>query len=163
MTKTADLTLTQASAPYDWGAVLRLLHAEFAYMQGRIDPPSSLALVTPDSIAAHAEQNEVWVIEAGRNRPVACIFLTPQPPTLFVGKIAVAHRHRGQGLARRLINKAVARAKALGLEHLTLQSRVELTENHAAFNALGFTIVGDYTHHGYSSPTSITMQRPLGR
>jgi len=34
--------VTQIRAPYAWQAILDLLHACFAYVEGRIAPPSSL-------------------------------------------------------------------------------------------------------------------------
>ncbi|WP_172300222.1 GNAT family N-acetyltransferase [Pseudoruegeria sp. HB172150] len=146
--------------PYDWPSLLALIQAEFAYMEGRIDPPSSMHRLTPEAIAAQAETGEIWVIEHG-GTPAACIFLTPQPPALYLGKLAVSSNHRGQGLARRLIGTAETRARALGLTALKLQTRVELTENHAAFTALGFAITGTTAHEGYDRPTSLTMLRPV--
>jgi len=115
MEKTESLSLTNATAPYDWAAVLRLIQTEFAYMQGRIDPPSSIHDLTEASIAEQARTGEIWVIETRPNRPIACLFLTPHPPALYVSKITVAHAHRGRGLARKLIRKAEKRAKALHL------------------------------------------------
>lgn len=150
----------RATAPYDWDAILALLQAEFAYMQGRIDPPSSMLALTPENIAAEANVGEIWVIEID-SRPAACIFLSPRANTLYLGKIAVRRRYRGKGLARQLIETAGRRARDLGLGSLTLESRVELTDNHAAFTALGFSITGTTTHPGFSHPTSITMQRKV--
>jgi ribosomal protein S18 acetylase RimI-like enzyme len=92
---------------------------------------------------------------------VACVFLTPQPGALYVGKLAVAASHRGQGLARRLIDLAEARARVLRLPVLELQTRVELVENQAAFRAMGFEEVGRTAHPGYDRPTSITYRRPV--
>jgi hypothetical protein len=49
---------------------------------------------------------------------------------------------------------------ALGLDHLELQTRVELTENHATFRAMGFVETGRTAHPGYDR-TSITFRRAL--
>ena len=51
---------------------------------------------------------------------------------------------------------AETRARALGLPVLELQTRVELTENHAAFRALGFAQTGATAHPGFDRPTSLT-------
>ncbi len=152
----------QITGPYNWDGLCKLIQSEFAYMQGRIDPPSSMHRLTPDRVAQQAQTGEIWVIETPPARPVASVFLTPQPPSLYLHKLTVAFAHRGQGLARRLVALAETRARALGLADLTLQSRVELTENHAAFTALGFSMIGTRAHSGFSRPTSITMQRPVG-
>ncbi|MDT8854547.1 GNAT family N-acetyltransferase [Paracoccaceae bacterium Fryx2] len=148
----------RAQAPQDWGAVLRLIQIAFAGMEGRIDPPSSMHHLTVADIARQAEEAEVWLIGA---KPVACVFLTPKPGMLHIGKLAVDAAHRGQGLARALIATAEARARALGLPLLELQSRVELLENHATFAALGFRQTGATAHPGYLRPTSLTFARPV--
>lgn len=154
------MTPHQCLEPYDWPALLRLIQAEFAYMESRIDPPSSMHRLTPDSIAAQARDGEVWAIGTP---PVACVFLTPKADALYVGKLAVAALSRGQGLARTLLTLAETRAKAMGLAALELETRVELVENHTVFRALGFVETGRKAHAGFDRPTSITFRRPVSR
>lgn len=152
------MTPYRATAPFDSRAVLALIQDSFADMDGRIDPPSSMHRLTPQDIERQAAEGEVWVIG---QPPVACVFLTAKPQALYIGKLAVAKGHRGQGLARALIDRAESRARALGLPALDLQTRVELTENHATFRALGFTEIDRTAHEGYDRPTSITFRRPV--
>jgi ribosomal protein S18 acetylase RimI-like enzyme len=152
------MTPYRATATYDWSALLALIRAEFAYMANRIDPPSSMQALTPETIADQARTGEVWAIGTP---PIACVFLTPKPQALYIGKLAVAATHRHQGLARQLIDLAESRARALHLPALELQTRIELTENHAAFRALGFTEAERTAHPGHSRPTSITFRRPI--
>jgi GNAT superfamily N-acetyltransferase len=152
------MTPTRAADPALWPAILALLQAEFAYMQGRIDPPSSLCDLTPAALSDHTRKGEIWVIGSP---PVACVFLTPRPSSLYVGKLAVAASHRRQGLARQLIALAETRARALNLPALELQTRVELVENHATFRALGFVEIARTAHPGYDRPTSVTFRRPV--
>ena len=144
----------------DPAPVLALIRAEFAYMDGRIDPPSSMHRLTGADVARQAEAGEVWVIGPA-DAPRACVFLTPKPGTLYIGKLAVAGPARGRGLARRLVDLAETRALALGLPVLELQTRVELTENHAAFARLGFARVGGTAHPGYDRITSYTYRKPV--
>ena len=148
----------RATAPFDWAAILRLIQTEFSYMAARIDPPSSMLRLTEADIAAKAAIGEVWVIG---NPPVACMFLTIQPDSLYLGKLAVSASQRGKGLARALIAVAEARAMVLGLAAVTLETRVELVENHATFRALGFTETGRSAHPGYAQPTSISFRKPV--
>ncbi|MES2666699.1 MAG: GNAT family N-acetyltransferase [Pseudomonadota bacterium] len=148
----------RAVAPYDWAAVLALIRAEFAFMAGRIDPPSSMLTLTEAALAAQAATGEVWVTGTP---PIACMVLTPRPHGLYLGKLAVAGARRGQGLARALIAVAEARAQAMGLPLLELQTRVELTANHATFRRLGFTETARTAHPGFDRPTTITFQRPV--
>jgi GNAT superfamily N-acetyltransferase len=143
--------------PYDWAAILRLIQDAFAGMEGRIDPPSSMHRLDPAAIARQAETGEIWVIEAG-GAPVACVFLTARPDVLYLGKLATAAAHRRRGLARRLVDTAKTRARVLGYDRLELQTRIELTENHRFFAALGFAMTGQTAHEGFDRPTSLTMQ-----
>ena len=142
----------------DFAPVLRLIQTEFAYMDGRIDPPSSMHRLTTADLARQAAEGEVWVIGTPA---IACMVLTPKPDCLYLGKLAVAAAHRGQGLARIMVDLACARAQARGLPAVELQTRVELTANQAAFCALGFIEVARTAHAGYARPTSITFRKAV--
>ncbi len=156
----------EALTPWRWHAIqdpapiLGLVRAEFAGMDGRIDPLSSVHRLTEDAIRGHSESGEVWVI-GPPDAPLACIFLTPKPRALYLGKLAVKASAREQGHARRLVEKAEARAQALGLPVLELQTRVELLDNHAAFARLGFTRIGGTAHPGYDRVTSYTYRKTV--
>lgn len=141
----------------DMRPVHALLSEAFATMEGVIDPPSSMNRMTPGDLAEEAGRAELWVIDG----PLACMILTVKGETLYLGKLAVAHDWRGSGLARVMIEQAVARAKALGLASVSLQTRVELTANQAAFQALGFVETGRTAHAGYPRPTSISYARTV--
>lgn len=154
------MTPRRVSAPYDWAALLRLIRLSFAYMEGRVDPPSSMTRLAPETIAAQARNHEIWVIE-DQGAPVACMFLTMKPDRMYLGKLAVAPTHRGKGLARRLIGQAEHRARIQGLPLLELQTRVELLENHATFTAMGFAQTGASAHDGFDHPTSLTFSKPV--
>lgn len=142
------------ATPADLPATLALIQSTFAFMEGRIDPPSSMYRLTVDDLA----ESEVWVIGTP---PLACIVLTPKADALYLGKLAVATSERGKGHARTLIDQAETRARALGLSALELQTRIELTENQRTFEAMGFTELARTAHEGYDRPTSITYRRPL--
>lgn len=135
--------------------VHKLVQKEFAYMEHRIDPPSSVLRLSLEDIAEQADLGEIWVTGIP---PVACAFLTRQDDALYLGKVAVEASARGRGLARCLVDVGLSRARAMGLKRLRLQSRVELTEVHQAFTAMGFVKTGDTSHPGYDRPTSITME-----
>ncbi len=152
------MTPYRAAEPFDWGGLLALVQTAFAGMEGRITPPSSMHALTAGGIAGQARSGEVWVIGAP---PVACIFLTPKPDALYLGKLAVAASERGKGHARRLVDVAALRAKAFGLPAMELQSRIELVENHAIFRRLGFQQTGENAHPGFDRPTSMTFRRAV--
>ena len=92
------------------GDVLHLMRDCFAYMEGRIDPPSSLGQTTLPSLQATADRDEIWAIGAP---PVACVVLSVKPAVLYLGKLCVAPSHQRLGLARHLITHAESRARAL--------------------------------------------------
>ncbi len=152
--------LKQANDSTDFNAVLALVRESFAYMESRIDPPSSMHRLTAQSLADHAREQELWLVEDG-GEILACVQFTRQPDSLYVGKLAVRADQRRKGHAARLIRHAEARAKALALPALELQVRVELTENHATFATMGFVKSGESAHAGYDRPTSITMRKAL--
>ena len=142
----------------DMTAIHALLTMAFAFMEGRIDPPSSLGRMGPAELARAATDGELWVID-GDGGPLACMLLTPRADTLYLGKLAVAQGARGQGLARRMIGHSLERARALGLPSVSLQTRVELVENHATFAAMGFEMTGTTAHPGYTRPTTVNFRR----
>lgn len=148
------MTPYRAKDPFDWPAALALIQRAFQGMEGRIDPPSSIHRFTVEDL----KQGEFWIIGTP---PIACVQLTLKPHALYLGKLAVEPGKTRRGLARRLIASAETRARAVGLPALELQTRVELTENHATFQALGFTEVARTAHPGYDRPTSITYRRDL--
>lgn len=148
----------RAQSPFDWAAVLSLIRAEFAYMDGVIDPPSSMHRLIATDLARLAIEGEVWVVGSP---PVACAIFTVKEDALYIGKLAVAAGHRGRGHARALMNAAQARATAQGLRWLELQTRVELTANHATFRQLGFAEVARSAHPGFDRPTTLTFRRAV--
>lgn len=154
------MTPRQLSPDEDMAPVLALLRMAFAGMERRIDPPSSLHQLTEVGIAEQAQAGEVWVIGE-----LACMFLTPcpeaDPPELYLGKLAVHPSAQRQGLARALIKLAEQRAHALGLSVLRLKTRVELVENHRAFEKMGFTNVAEHSHPSFDRPTSFEFSKTV--
>lgn len=144
----------------DWAALLVLLRDSFAYMAARIDPPSSLRQMGIGELRAKAASESliVAVDEAGL---AGCAFAALKPDCVYVGKLAVAERVRGRGVARRIVGVAESIARDNGRQFLELRTRIELVENHRAFVALGFEKVAETAHPGYRRPTSITMRKRL--
>jgi GNAT superfamily N-acetyltransferase len=135
----------RATGSFDWDAILSLIQTAFAYMDGRIDLPPSMNVLTAANLEGMAKMGEVWVIGSP---PIACVVLTARKDHLYIGKLCVAPSHRGQGLARALIKVAEACAKARCLPFLELQMRIELVENQNAFRALGFAETQRCAHPG---------------
>lgn len=142
----------------DFDALHDLLQGAFSEMEGRIDPPSSMTRLDVAGLRAKAQAEDLLIIRTP-DRPIACVFGQKQGWSYYIGKLAVAKTHRRLGLARRLIDAAALRAQVLGCTALTLQTRVELVENHITFARLGFVQTGAEAHPGYDRPTSLSFRR----
>ena len=144
----------------DWEGLLKLLHAAFAYQNDRIDPPSSLHRLDAESIARKARDEHLFLAGEGGNL-LGCIFARPQADSVYVGKFAVRPDRQGEGIGRRLMHAAEDFARDSSHAVLELETRIELTENHETFAAMGFVRTAEHAHAGYDRPTSITMKKPL--
>ena len=138
--------------------VLRLIQTSFAYMTGRIDPPSSMHQLTVSALAQMAKDSSVLAL----GDPVAaCLVAKPLPRALYLGKIAIASDLRGRGVLRALLGRSEELARALSLSRLELQVRIELVENQNIFGKCGFVETARNAHPGYDRATEITMQKLL--
>src|SRR4029434_355352 len=109
----------------DWSSVLLLLQSAFAYMDGRIDPPSSLHRLGVGELRAKARQ-ESLILATEEDALIGCAFAEVRSDCVYVGKVPVAMPCRGRGIARQLLNAAESIARRSVLQVLELQTRVEL-------------------------------------
>ena len=141
----------------EWESIHGLLRRSFAYMNGRIDPPSSLERMRPVDLAALARSGRAVI--AVSEGPVGCAFFKDDETRVYCSKLAVEPRFRRRGILRQMLERGDEYARELGRIGLELQTRVELTENHAAFERLGFARAGTWSHPGYDRTTSVTFRR----
>lgn len=144
----------------DWDQLVGLVRDSFAYMDSRIDPPSSLKKMGIEEFKAKAATDTLILAEEGQ-AIIGCMFAELRDDCVYVGKVAVAQSVRGRGIARAMFAAAEELARVHGCRFLELQTRVELVENHATFSALGFKKIGESAHEGYDRPTSITMRKAV--
>lgn len=144
----------------DFAGLHALLSAAFAYMDGRIDPPSSMARLDIAGLRAKAATEDLMIIR-DPGQLLGCLFGAVEGEDYYIGKLAVDARHRQGGLGRALITAAEHQAGRRGCRALTLQTRVELVENHATFARLGFVQSGASAHPGYARPTSLSFRKTL--
>lgn len=142
----------------DWDGLHRLLTVCFSYMDGRVDPPSSLKSTTPDDLRRKAMADNLIVVFDG-DELVACGFLTEADDSIYLGKLAVSPHFRRRGVLKAMLEIAEDMANRQGRNWLELQTRIELTENHRTFEALGFAKVRETAHPGFGKPTSVTMRK----
>jgi GNAT superfamily N-acetyltransferase len=144
----------------DWPQLLALVRDSFAYMDSRIDPPSSLKKMGIEEFRAKADE-EILILAEEDKTIIGCAFAALRDDCVYVGKVAVAQSARGKGVARAMFAAAENLARKHQRQFLELQTRVELAENHATFAALGFQKLSESAHPGYNRPTSITMRKPV--
>jgi len=143
-----------------WAELLDLILVSFAYMEGRIDPPSSASRLTVESLVEKAEAEIAYAIE-NKGRLTGCIFLRPETDCLYVGKLAVLPSAQGKGIGRHLLEIAEETARELGLPALRLETRIELVGNHSTFAAWGFEKTAEKSHPGFTRVTFIEMKKAL--
>ena len=136
-------------------SVLDLIQQQFSYMDGRVDPPSSMHDLKVDDLAGQ----DVWVV----GEPLrACMILSSKEDHLYLGKVAIRPDCRGKGLLRELIKKTENIASQYGFKSIVLESRIELMEVHRAFSGVGFVEIGRGSHKGFDRDTYIIMERRIG-
>jgi N-acetylglutamate synthase-like GNAT family acetyltransferase len=153
-----DIAVHRASDDFaDWETVRALVLDAFAFMEGRIDPPSSALRMTAASMAADAAAGALLLAEID-GAVVGCVFIRRKKDALYIAKLAVRRDWQKRGIGRALVAAARDEARAQGLAVLELQTRIELHENHAAFARMGFAKIAETAHPGFARPTSITMR-----
>lgn len=159
MDQGVGISITGLPAHFDrWDDLLALIRRAFAYMDGIIDPPSSAHLLTADTLAEKAKR-ETGFLAIENGRVVGCVFALERAQDFYVGKLAVEPRLQAQGIGARLMRAVEDLARERGKDAIELQTRIELTTNHAAFARLGFRETERTAHEGYDKPTSITMRK----
>jgi GNAT superfamily N-acetyltransferase len=158
---TAEIVVRKAPPDFtDWERVRALILDAFAYMDARINPPSSALRLTAQSMKADADKGAVLLAERAGDL-VGCVFARPKGDALYIGKLAVRPGLQGAGIGKKLVDAAREEAQRRGIGMLELETRIELVENHATFARMGFVKTGESAHEGFDRPTSITMRAKL--
>lgn len=145
-----------------WDELLQLILRSFAYMSDLIDPPSSALALTAKSLEQKASR-EIGFIALDGERLVGCMFCRQEPPqSLYIGKLAVSPEDQGKGVGKLLVYRAEDLARSLGLAELRLETRIELTDNHRRFAAMGFHRTVEGRHPGFDRTTFVEMRKRVG-
>lgn len=152
--RTADLRpATVADIPI----LLDLIHRAFAEYQGRLDPPSGAPRESAASLQKLFDMGEQAVLAVDGADPVGCAFLSHHGVEMYVHRLAVAPTRRKQGIGRALMAYAHARALAAACTYVRVGVRLALPENIAFYERLGYRILCEACHPGYSRPTFVHM------
>lgn len=130
------------------------------YRLGPADlPPMDLLLLADPSeqmIASYIGRGECWTLTQGHEGTVGVYVLIPtRPGTMELVNVAVAERHQGQGLGKRLVQHAVNRARELGGLTLEIGTGNSGIGQLALYQKCGFRITGvdrDFFVRHYDEP-----------
>ncbi|MBX8782219.1 GNAT family N-acetyltransferase [Ochrobactrum sp. GRS2] len=146
---------------YDgFAALLLLIQDAFATLDRVIDPPSSAGRLTPEILHYKVFKETAYGVLCD-GELAGCVFLADKGDHLYLGKLAVAPPYRGLGIARCLVEQAEKLGRERGMSHIDLQVRVELTDNQKLFKKLGFAVIAETMHPGFTRVTSLTMRKGL--
>ncbi len=140
--------------------VFALLKRSFAYMEDRIDPPSSLENLNVESIKTKAKEETLYILTVD-DELAGCVFARVHDEFVYLGKLAIDSRFRGCGYARRLMEQVEVQAKNRGVGCVELETRVELTGNQRFFAKAGYYKIAENAHEGYDRPTSYRYRKEV--
>jgi GNAT superfamily N-acetyltransferase len=145
--------------PADAEAVAALIGAAFAARPVVLEPPPSALGVTAADVTAHLRTGGGVIAETASL--VGSVLWELTAETLHVSRLAVHPDFRRLGIARRLLEAVEHTARALGVERMSLGTRLALSGNRALFAGGGFREVAYHAHPGYWSPTWVEMEKRL--
>ena len=144
---------------------LDLLHRAYKAQDGVIAPASSVTRLTLEQIRRDASDGDLLIAEDDEGTVIGCLFTRAETDAagdyLYLFHLAVCPLRQGHGAGRALISTAETLARQREIPRLHLMARVELTDNHALFESLGFREAGFFAHEGYHRPTSVRFDKRL--
>jgi ribosomal protein S18 acetylase RimI-like enzyme len=155
----ASITI-RAARESDLPAALEVIRTAFAEHDGLLDPPSSVTRETLDRFRARIGAGRLFVAEAG-GQIVGCVLCRPEEGCLYFGRLAVLPAWRGRGIARKLVERVEAEARAQGLARVQLGVRTALPRLRASYERMGYRVVSEHAHEGYSAPTYVIMEKDV--
>ncbi len=135
----------RAAAPADLPAVAAIVEAAYSHYIARIGRKPGPML---DDHGARIAAGQIFVLDAdGAVRGL--VVLVEQPGILLLDNLAVAPDAQGQGIGRRLLAFAEARARARGFGAIRLYTHERMTENIALYARAGYAETHRATEGGY--------------
>jgi ribosomal protein S18 acetylase RimI-like enzyme len=148
----------------DAETVASILRAAFEEYRGQLDPPSGAHAETAETVREKMKSAGVILAFADDDDEAAgCIFCQPGEGHLYFSRLAVLPAYRRQSLGRVLIEQIEERARAMRLPRVRLGVRIALDGQRAYYERLGYHVVESASHHGYSEPTYVFMEKETSR
>ncbi len=150
-------TATAADAP----VLAAIIAAAFEQYRGRLVPESSAFRETGAAISRELAAGAGAILAEQHGEVLGCVMIKNMAGDLYFGRLSVAPRARGRGLARRLVEAVEAEARRRGLAGVRLGVRLVLTDNRRLFASLGYTEISREAHAGFDRPTWAAMRKAL--
>ena len=122
-----------------------------------IEPPSGVLKETVEDFSARLK-TETAIVAQSVDVLVGGVFFALKNDALYVGRLAVRDTWRRRGVASALLEAAKAEAGRLGIDRLTLNTRIALQSNVALFSKHGFLVTAARCHPGFTRPTFYEME-----
>jgi GNAT superfamily N-acetyltransferase len=136
------------------------LQSYFAELARRFENGFDPGPLTDAGLAAFRPPAGCFLIAACDGLPVGCVGLAGDGGTIAeVKRLWIAPAARGLGLATRLMDAVEARARALGVTRLRLDTNRALTNAIAMYRTMGWTAIpayndNPYAHHWFEKPVA---------
>jgi GNAT superfamily N-acetyltransferase len=143
--------------------VLRLTQRAFA-PYAALDPPSGALAETEADVAADLVAGGGALARADGDgaAAVGCLrWSLPDDGTFHVRRLAVDPAIQGRGVGLALMAWADDEARSRGCPGVTAGVRLALPGNQEFFRRLGFAVVGEHRHDGYSRVTWLSLGKDL--
>lgn len=143
---TAAEPLMRPAAAADAAAIGALVREAYAmYLPRMAKPPAPML----DDYAAVVSRGEATVLELD-GEIAGVIVLVDSDDHLLLENIAVAPRHKGLGLGRRMVAFAESEARRRGFAEVRLYTHESMTENQALYAHIGFVETRRAVEDGYA-------------
>lgn len=161
MDQRADYLLRVATAA-DAPALARVIHAAFEEYRGRLDPPSGAHAESAEALEVLLDREDAFVAAAPDGALLGCVFYDAKRDELYLHRLAVLPQARGRGVGAALVAAVEKTARSAGRTWVTLNVRIALPDNRRFYERLGYCVVAEGAHKGYSSPTFWRMSKQVG-
>ncbi|SHO62827.1 putative acetyltransferase [Pseudoxanthobacter soli DSM 19599] len=132
--------VVRAASDGDGAAIARLIAGVFAEYPGCVYEPSEFPELAAPASHFAGLGGRLWVAEDG-DRLIGTFGLaaTAEPGVFTLHKVYLDAAARGLGLARRMLDEAIAFARAAGATELRLWTDTRFTAGHRFYDRYGFT------------------------
>lgn len=146
----ARLLVLREAAPEDAPLLRRIMLAAYEEYRDSLVPPSGAFDETVEEIR-HAVQNGGAVIVEEDGVVIACgrFDFGPERAFIEVGRLSVLPAYRGRGIATRMLAWFEARAASLSVPEVRLGVRLNLPQNIALYERVGYATFDYEDRPGY--------------